>query len=36
MYDFTLTRINGDLKISRKKIVFIDDRLEGPIDVYHL
>ena len=36
MYDFTLTRINGELKISRKKIVFIDDRLEGPIDVYHL
>ncbi len=36
MYDFTLTRINGDLKISPKKIVFIDDRLEGPIDVYHL
>ncbi len=36
MYDFTLIRINGDLKISRKKIVFIDDRLEGPIDVYHL
>ena len=36
MYDFTLTRINGNLKISRKKIVFIDDRLEGPIDVYHL
>ena len=23
-------------KIARKKITFIDDRLEGPIDVYHL
>jgi 3-phenylpropionate/cinnamic acid dioxygenase small subunit len=36
MYDFTLRRMGGDLKISRKKITFIDDRLEGPIDVYHL
>jgi len=36
MYDFTLRRMNGDLKIAKKKITFIDDRLEGPIDVYHL
>jgi benzoate/toluate 1,2-dioxygenase subunit beta len=36
MYDYVLTRQNGELKISRKKTVFIDDRLEGPIDVYHL
>lgn len=36
LYDFTLRRENGGLKISRKKITFIDDRLEGPIDVYHL
>jgi 3-phenylpropionate/cinnamic acid dioxygenase small subunit len=37
LYDFTLRRIDdGTLKIARKKITFIDDRLEGPIDVYHL
>jgi benzoate/toluate 1,2-dioxygenase beta subunit len=36
LYDYTLRRVNGGLKIARKKITFIDDRLEGPIDVYHL
>lgn len=36
MYDFVLKRVDGDLKIARKKITFVDDRLEGPIDVYHL
>ena len=37
LYDFTLRRVDkGSLKIARKKITFIDDRLEGPIDVYHL
>ena len=36
LYDFTLRRIGGALRIARKKITFIDDRLEGPIDVYHL
>ncbi len=36
LYDFMLRRVDGDLKIARKKITFIDDRLEGPIDVYHL
>ncbi len=36
LYDFRLRRVNGALRICRKKIVFIDDRLEGPIDVYHL
>ena len=36
LYDFTLRRVEGELKICRKKIVFVDDRLEGPIDVYHL
>ncbi len=36
LYDFILRRANGSLKIARKKITFIDDRLEGPIDVYHL
>lgn len=36
MYDFVLRRVGDELKIARKKITFIDDRLEGPIDVYHL
>lgn len=36
LYDFTLRREGEALKIARKKITFIDDRLEGPIDVYHL
>lgn len=36
LYDFTFRRVDGDLRIARKKIVFVDDRLEGPVDVYHL
>jgi 3-phenylpropionate/cinnamic acid dioxygenase small subunit len=36
LYDFTLRRANGTLKIARKKITFIDDRLQGPVDFYHL
>ncbi len=36
LYDFSLRRVDDALRIARKKIVFIDDRLEGPIDVYHL
>ena len=36
LYDFSLRREDSDLKITRKKITFIDDRLEGPIDIYHL
>ena len=36
LYDFGFRRVDGALKIARKKIVFIDDRLEGPIDIYHL
>ena len=36
LYDFNLRRIDGELKITRKKITFIDDRLEGPIGVSHL
>ena len=36
LYDFKLRREGSELKISQKKITFIDDRLEGPIDVYHL
>lgn len=36
LYDYVLRRSDGVLKIARKKIVFIDDRLEGAVDVYHL
>lgn len=37
LYDFTLRRQPDEtLKIARKKITFIDDKLEGPVDVYHL
>ena len=37
LYDFILRRqADGTLRIMRKKITFIDDRLEGPVDVYHL
>lgn len=36
MYDFVLRRDGDDLKIARKKITFVDDRIEGPVDVYHL
>lgn len=36
MYDFVFRRTDAGLKIARKKIVFIDDRLEGPVDIYHL
>lgn len=37
LYDFTLRRADdGALKIMRKKVTLIDDRLEGPVDVYHL
>ncbi len=36
LYDFVIRRVGDDLKIVRKKITFIDDRLEGPVDVYHL
>lgn len=36
LYDYILRRENGTLRIARKKITFIDDRLQGAIDVYHL
>lgn len=35
-YEFILKRIDGALKIARKKITFIDDRIEGAVDIYHL
>ena len=37
LYDFIVRRSpDGALRIARKKITLIDDRLEGPIDIYHL
>ncbi len=36
LYDFVIRRVGDKFKIARKKITFIDDRLEGPVDVYHL
>ena len=36
LYDFVIRRGADGLRIARKKITFIDDRLEGPIDVYHI
>lgn len=36
LYDFDLRRVGGALKIARKKITFIDDRLQGAVDIYHL
>lgn len=37
LYDYTLRRqTDGSLRIAKKKITLIDDRLEGPVDVYHL
>jgi 3-phenylpropionate/cinnamic acid dioxygenase small subunit len=36
LYDYTIRRIDGNLKITQKKITLIDDQLEGPVDIYHL
>lgn len=35
-YDYELRRTPEGLRIARKRITMIDDRLEGPIDVYHI
>jgi 3-phenylpropionate/cinnamic acid dioxygenase small subunit len=34
--DYTLRREAGALRIAKKRVVLIDDRLEIPVDVYHL
>jgi 3-phenylpropionate/cinnamic acid dioxygenase small subunit len=36
LYDYTLRKTDDGLRIAKKKITFIDDRLEGAVDVYHL
>ncbi len=35
-YDYLLRRTARGLRIARKKITMIDDKLEGPIDIYHV
>ena len=34
--DYALRRVDGALRIAKKRVVLIDDRLEIPVDVYHL
>jgi 3-phenylpropionate/cinnamic acid dioxygenase small subunit len=36
LYDYILRQTGDGLRIARKKVTFIDERLEGPVDVYHL
>ena len=36
MYDFKFRETDAGLKIILKKITLIDDKLEGPVDIYHL
>jgi len=35
-YYYTLRDVDGDLKIARKRIVMIDEKIEGTVDVYHI
>ncbi len=35
-YEYLLRETPGGLRIARKKVVMIDDRLEGAVDVYHV
>jgi benzoate/toluate 1,2-dioxygenase beta subunit len=35
-YEYLLRSEHGTLKIARKKIVMIDDRLVGPVDIFHV
>ena len=35
-YEFTLIQSDLGLKIAQKKIILIDDKLVGPIDIFHL
>lgn len=34
--DYTLRRAGGQLRIAKKRVVMINDRLEIPVDIYHL
>jgi hypothetical protein len=35
-YEYLLRQTPEGLRIARKKIVMIDDRLVGPVDIYHV
>ncbi len=35
-YEYKLRKINGELKIAFKKVTMIDDKLIGPVDVFHV
>ena len=35
-YEYTLRQTGSGLRIAKKKIVMIDDRLAGAIDIYHV
>jgi len=35
-YEFTLRRKGAALKIARKKVTMIDDKLVGPVDFFHV
>ncbi len=35
-YDYVLREESGSLKIAKKKIVMIDDKLVGPVDIFHI
>ncbi len=35
-YEYRLRNTDHGLKIARKKIIMIDDKLEGPVDVFHV
>jgi 3-phenylpropionate/cinnamic acid dioxygenase small subunit len=35
-YDYTLRWVNSELKIAFKKVTMIDDKLVGPVDIFHV
>jgi len=35
-YEFQFVSVNDQIKISQKKIILIDDKLVGPIDIFHI
>ena len=35
-YDYTLVRVGDDLRIKRKKIVLLEDVIDGTIDIYQI
>ncbi|MEO7403827.1 MAG: aromatic-ring-hydroxylating dioxygenase subunit beta, partial [Burkholderiales bacterium] len=35
-YEYSLREEAGALRIAQKKIVMIDDKLVGPVDVFHI